>query len=290
MYNLKTGNSRSDIHVRRGNLLVIYPSLTVIIVTTLILLLLPLTLRQATASSSSLSNSCNPGLKYPSPVSPYNETLSIRGTIDLSNSSVKLKPFIIFPGAQYTPRPDISRYSITLLDSSQRILAHYPFEPKVSTVGLMGKVNNKTALISEAVHYEPCTKKIVLYEDNKELVSRTVSDNTPEVYGISISETGKNNTSSDYVFSRGKNITVKWDAVDPDNDRLTYSLLYSFDGGKTWQTVVMDLNERYITVNTSRLIGNSVLQSLFRVIVTDGVNTGINDSEQFSIPALAVGH
>ena len=72
-------------------------------------------------------------------------------------------------------------------------------------------------------------------------------------------------------------LTVKWNSSDIDHDKLTHSLLYSTNGGKNWQTVSIGINETYYTLNLADLPGSDL--ALFRVVVTDGVNTVTDDSD-----------
>ena len=101
-----------------------------------------------------------------SPIS--NKTLSVYGNIDLTNSTIKLEPFMILPGSQYTTRPANSSFSINLLDSQGKILARYPVSPKISTY-LPEDKHHVMAILSEAVPYILSTKQIVISKDGKEL-------------------------------------------------------------------------------------------------------------------------
>jgi hypothetical protein len=76
-----------------------------------------------------------------------------------------------------------------------------------------------------------------------------------------------------------------------DRDNLSYVLLYSYDGEKTWPvTIADDVKENSLTLNADSLPRNSAYLSQFRVIASDGVNTDIRDSNPFSIPTLKIGH
>jgi hypothetical protein len=210
----------------------------------------------------------------PQPLSTTsNQTLSVRGTIDLTNSTIKLDPFMVLPGSKYTSQPTNSSFSINLLDSKGKTLARYPFDPKVYTYGSSQNID-KMALLSEAVPYILCTKEIVISKDNRELASRYVDNYAPKVKIIF--PTGGETLTG--------NITVRWEATDEDSNNLTYSVLYSTDSGRSWQTVASDIKDTHLTVNAAGLPGSNL--SLFRIIATDGVNTGISDSNStFNIPS-----
>jgi hypothetical protein len=204
-----------------------------------------------------------------------NQTLSVLGTIDLTKSTIKLDPFMILPGSKFTVRPTNSSFSIDLLDSKGTTLARYPFDPKVYTSISQNK--DKMALLSEAIPYIPCVKEIVISKDNKELASRNVDDYAPKVRIIF--PTGGETLTG--------NIVVRWQASDADGDNLTYFVLYSTDAGRSWQDVSSDIKDTEITVNMAALPGTNV--GLFRIIATDGVNTGISDSNStFNVPPTGV--
>jgi len=205
-----------------------------------------------------------------------NQTLSVRGIIDLTRSTIKLDPFMILPGSKYTARPTNSSFNINLLDGKGRTLAHYPFEPKMSTKASQSQ--DKAGILSEAVPYILCTKEIVISKDNKQLASRNVDDYAPKaqiifpIGGETLSLTG--------------NLTVKWQGSDPDGDSLTYFLLYSTDAGRSWQTIASDIKATHLTINMGALPGSNI--ALFRIIATDGVNTAISDSNStFSVPSTS---
>ena len=230
---------------------------------------------------SSLTNDNN--VAYPG----LNQTLSIRGMVNLSDSSINLKPSIILPSSILTTRPAYSHFVVDLLDVKGRVLAHYPTDIIVSKAKVEEWKN--IAYISEAVPYSPCTAKITINKDGKELVSQVVSPHAPEIKSINVSDSNGN---PGLIFPRASNITVEWKAQDLDkDDNLTYLLLYSNNGGQTWPMTIADgIKENSLTLNANSLPGSSANLSQFRVIATDGVNTDVRDSNPFSIPILEMGH
>ena len=203
-----------------------------------------------------------------------NQTLSVRGTIDLTKSTVRLDPFMVLPGSKYTVRPTNSSFTINLLDNKGKNLATFPFDPKVYTN--ISQSKDKVAILSEAVPYISCTKEIVISKDNRELALRNVDNYAPKVR---------------LIFPIGGetltgNITARWQASDADGGNLTYFVLYSTDAGRSWQTIASDIRDTQLTVNMAGLPGSNI--SLFRIIATDGVNTGISDSNStFNVPSTS---
>jgi hypothetical protein len=237
-------------------------------------------------SCSSSTNNSNNNVPYHRAL---NQTLSVRGIVNLSDSSIVLKPSMILPSSIFTTRPVDSSFAIDLLDGKGRVLAHYPIDIIESKARV--KEWKDIGYISEAVPYHPCTAKITINKDVKELVSQVVSPNVPKIISINVTEDKDGHTNTRLIFPRTSKITIQWQAQDLDKDQLTYSLLYSNDGGRTWPiTVADDIAQKLLTLNTDSLPGNSVNLSRFRVIATDGVNTDVRDSDPFSIPILNIGH
>ena len=215
-----------------------------------------------------------------------NQTLSIRGIVNLSDLTIILKPSMILPSSILTTLPAHSPFAVDLLDKKGRVLAHYPTDMIISKANVEEWKN--VAYLSEAVPYHPCTAKIVIEKGDKELASQVVSPNAPEIKFIKVDDSNGNPR---LIFPRTSNITVEWKAQDLDRDTLSYELLYSNDEGKTWPvTIADDIKENSLTLNANSLPGNSAYLSQFRVIATDGVNTNIHDSNPFSIPTLNIGH
>jgi len=251
--------------------------------------ILPVGNVRAIKEGDNYSLGCGSSLTNDSKVAYHrlNQILSIRGMMNLSDSNINLKPFMILPSSVLTTQPAYSQFVVDLLDVKGRVLAHYPIDIIVSTAKVEEWKN--IAYISETVPYNPCTTKITLNKDDKELTSQVVSPNAPEIKSINISD---GNGNPQLIFPRTSNISVEWKAQDLDkDDNLTYLLLYSNNGGQTWpMTIADDIKENSLTFNASSLPGNSANLSQIRVIATDGVNTGIRDSDPFSIPILNMGH
>jgi len=71
--------------------------------------------------------------------------------------------------------------------------------------------------------------------------------------------------------------TLTWTASDDDGDALNFTVDYSQDGGAHWQTIGSGITTTRLLVDGARLAGAT--QAKFRIIATDGVNTGRDDSD-----------
>jgi len=76
--------------------------------------------------------------------------------------------------------------------------------------------------------------------------------------------------------------TVTWSGSDADGDSLTYSLLYSYDAGASWQLLASGLDATRYTVDVDAFAGSP--DARFRVVASDGVNTGFAETAAVSIP------
>ena len=72
--------------------------------------------------------------------------------------------------------------------------------------------------------------------------------------------------------------TISWQSEDKDGDPLTYTLQISRDNGLTWDTMNPNMTETSLQFDTSFVAGAE--QAIFRVLVSDGLNT----SEAVSLP------
>ena len=75
---------------------------------------------------------------------------------------------------------------------------------------------------------------------------------------------------------------VTWTGSDDDGDSLTFSLLYSYDGGGSWQLLASGLDATQYEVDVDAFAGSP--DARFRVVASDGVNTGFAETAAVSIP------
>lgn len=75
-------------------------------------------------------------------------------------------------------------------------------------------------------------------------------------------------------------VTLNWEATDADGDALSFDILYSIDGGTSWQPVAFDIAGTSTPIDTNVLPGGN---ARFRVIASDGVNVGQADSGDYAV-------
>jgi len=73
------------------------------------------------------------------------------------------------------------------------------------------------------------------------------------------------------------NVSVLWTASDDDDDTMAYTIQMSRDNGANWFMVANNLSATSYEVNVDDLPGGA--QCLVRVIATDGVNSGMDESD-----------
>ena len=126
------------------------------------------------------------------------------------------------------------------------------------------------AYIFEFVPWHPDTTRISIWHGEQELAGRDVSPNPPTVQVIS---------PNGGEVVEGESTVVTWSGSDADGDPLTFTLLYSADGGETWLTLATDIKGMSYEVDTSLLAGSE--EALVRVMASDGVNTTSDESDAY---------
>lgn len=179
-----------------------------------------------------------------------------------TDSTVKLQEFrkLMLPIGT-DDEPGIGSYSIELQDVNGILLFGRYFELRDVSGG------SETRPFFEKIPYHPSTKRIVLKYGETILKTLIVSENKPDVK-VTYPNGGGSLSGKQYIT---------WTATDPDGDTLSYDILYSKDGGNSWSAIAIGIKQQKYLWDTNGTPGSN--QALIRVLATDGVNTGQDDSD-----------
>ncbi len=210
------------------------------------------------------------------------ELLTVSGTIWPQQATVQANPFYRIPAtpltraraARYAPTGVESRtvsYDIRLLDA--RGLELYR-EALVLSAG--EEPLETAAAFSRTLTFDPNTAYIEIVDaNNTTLLQRAVTSSAPllTLQGVTVNDTDQT-------------VELRWISYDPDNDVApVFTIQYSTDDGLTWQPVALNYELYKIVLNASMLPGSDTAR--LQVLATDGVNTTIAMSQQFSLPKHA---
>ncbi|HSP99674.1 MAG TPA: hypothetical protein VL049_20830, partial [Candidatus Dormibacteraeota bacterium] len=199
--------------------------------------------------------------------------LVVSGSLNLTRDTVDLEPFLRLADAPMDGRPQSSPFTIDLRDEDGGLLASYPFAPDVGSDVPSGE--DRIALISEVVPFDPATRAIEITHDGLVLGDRAVSAAAPTVQLLS---------PNGGETLAGPSALVTWQGDDADGDPLSYTLLYSIDGGESWVPIATGLAGESASIDLDDLPGSDTAR--LRIIASDGVNTAIDDSDgDFTVAA-----
>lgn len=157
-------------------------------------------------------------------------------------------------------------FAIRLLNSQGQLLASHAFTPN-------DPEDHAHWTFSQAVPFVVGTAKIQIVQLSTSEVwgEAAVSANVPVVSNVAV-VAGTNPVTG--------TVTVNWTATDADGDVLTADIFFSQDGGNTFSPYVLGVSGNSTAVDTNFLGGGS---TIFRIIVSDGVNMGQSDSAPFTL-------
>lgn len=154
----------------------------------------------------------------------------------------------------------VGDYSIELQSPVGEVLFTRYFAPASPDQGSTGQFH-------EIVPFIPGTMRIVLKHGGSVLNDSVLSAHTPVI--TVITPNGGESLSGTY--------RVTWNASDPDGDRLTYDVLYSKNGGQSWEGLAVNLTTNSYEWDTDKASGS--VNALIRVLASDGINTAQDDSD-----------
>lgn len=199
------------------------------------------------------------------------ETLFVVGSVNLTQDTGELGPGYRWMSDEAPVAPEPGEYSLRLEGAGGTVLSETPF-----TVGHLDPPpadEDEVVPFAVEVLFDTATARIVLLHNGVELASRSVSAHAPTVT-VTAPNGGETVTET---------VKVTWQAEDADGGSLSYSVQYSCDGGDTWEPLAVELAEARFDLDLTALPGGN--QCLVRVLATDGVNIGEDQSDgMFSVP------
>ncbi|MCE7988189.1 MAG: hypothetical protein DYG89_44080 [Caldilinea sp. CFX5] len=123
----------------------------------------------------------------------------------------------------------------------------------------------------------PGTTHVVLVHNGQVLDSRAISANKPTVTVT--------NPAQPVEWPADSTQALTWTGSDADNDALSYTVLFSVNGGAAWSMMATELSTPTLAIDVNAMAGTD--NGLFRVLATDGVNIGYGDSAPVKIPNKA---
>lgn len=201
------------------------------------------------------------------------EYLAVMGMADLEANTAALESVYQISQSATVELPAPGDWEIALVDGADADLAVYPFQPDELTDA--EETPGAPAVIAEVVPWAAGTVRVEIRRLGVPLASRAASANAPTV---AVTAPLGGDTLPGGPFQ------VTWDGADLDGDTLSYSLLYSHDGGLSWETLATGLTVEQLELNTDQLPGGS---AMLRVVVSDGFLGGQADSGAFIVPLHA---
>jgi hypothetical protein len=212
----------------------------------------------------------------------------VSGIIDPDGTGALSSTVELPPEAPLTPSDPEGTHRIAFLDEEDAVLSTVQFAPEFAILGDDEGVE-AGAVITLIADMPDGTASMTLEEVASETVldTLTLSPNAPTV------EVQFPNGGEDLAGME----TFSWEALDPDGDPLSFTVLYSADGGELWEALATDITDTSLEVDTNAIPGSTLggtegavegqpfRRSKIKVIATDGLNSASDTSNgNFGVP------
>lgn len=230
-------------------------------------------LRDEASDPSKAYFDCNPNVTPSCIAAGYQtETLLLSGTVRPNGASELDSIYRTNSVPDATLDSGTSPYTLRMVDASGNTLVEYP-------VGAGGTGGDAATQASDdgSLHFDaiiaddPDAVKVQILREGAVVAERSKTNHPPVV--VMTSPKG-----GDLVQGV---LEASWSGTDEDNDSLLYSVLYSKNGGQTFDTIAVDIQTNSLQYDTSMIGGSSA--AVIRVVATDGFNTVSVDSQSFQV-------
>ncbi len=194
--------------------------------------------------------------------------LVVRGEIDVDLQIARFRPFLATSLTTPPAPPVPGDYTLRLTTNRGALVAEIPFAPLQSEAD----APETEAPIGQFLIVVPNSPDIALAEivhDGQVIASRSRSASAPSVT-LLVPNGGE-------VIQDGE-IEVAWEASDPDGDPLAFTVQYSADGGRRWDTMVTDWPSRRYAIDRGSVAGG--LSARVRVSASDGFLSVSDESDE----------
>lgn len=205
----------------------------------------------------------------PPPAGPPQKWFFLRGYINVQSNLGGLFPFWTMATTATNP-PAGSRpgnYYALLLDGSGNLLQQIPFAP--DSFILEDEAEEGTAALFQLpVLFNPAIRTVQIWNGLTATLLASITGNTnqPSVNSVVLTSTNGG------AYQGTGPLVIHWSTSDADpNAQLTSTLLYSFDGGLTWETLDTDSTGQSYEVDIENLHAST--SALVAVSVSDGFNS-----------------
>ena len=203
------------------------------------------------------------------------EILGVRALL-ARNDSAYLEPLLRFPaGDADVNGSEPGEHAIVLKGSGGATLASYPFAANFTLhIDDVEPAEVEVIPVTLRVPWVDGTTAVEVTNltSGAALASRAVSA-TPPAVALSAPLGGETVASGP--------VTVSWAGSDPDGDALSYTVLWSGDGGATWSFAAVDTNATSAVIDASSWTGGAGYR--VRVLATDGIHTTAAESGNFTV-------
>ena len=164
-------------------------------------------------------------------------------------------------------------YTLEILNSSGGVISNVSFDPEfsISIEGGEDRNTNSTFVIFALPLSNQTLSRILVKNLTTTVTERNRSVNTPTL--------NLTFPLGNEIISNKMNIT--YNSSDLDNDTIQYAILISSDNGNTYSTLEIDYPNKSLTINSTNFINSN--QYKIKILATDGINTGNDTSDTFSI-------
>ncbi|SNS55250.1 Protein of unknown function [Micrococcales bacterium KH10] len=182
---------------------------------------------------------------------------------------------------QPTPNDPSGTHEFVAFDSNQQIIHQIRFTPDAteSDIEPDDSGNDTDDGPADALVH------VVIPSDLPDLSRVEIRENGVAIGTLESTDHSPTTSVTPPVDGNAENVLVEWQSDDLDDDSLSHTLLYSPDGGSTWQIVASDLTNSSTGIKRSALPASD--NAVLKVIVSDGLRSSSAQTDPFSLPNLA---